>query len=80
MTMAKGIANGMLLANTMTTTEIARSTIEAGLTLSTLGGNPVSCEASLGVLQVLKDEADPSRIEDSGRPAAKWLGKFANQI
>jgi len=58
-TMAKSIANGFPLGNTMTTPEIAESTRNAGLTISTFGGNPVSCAASLATVGVLEKEATP---------------------
>ena len=66
MTMAKGIANGFPLGNTMTTPEIAESTRKAGLTISTFGGNPVACAASLAVLDVLEKEATPQHIAAVG--------------
>ncbi|MEZ5040439.1 MAG: aspartate aminotransferase family protein [Saprospiraceae bacterium] len=66
MTMAKGIANGFPLGNTMTTKDIAASTLKAGLTISTFGGNPVSCAASLGVMDVLEKEATPARTAELG--------------
>lgn len=65
-TMAKGIGNGMPLANTMTTAEIAESTLKAGSTISTFGGNPVSCAAGLGVMEVLEKEATPDHVEKMG--------------
>lgn len=65
-TMAKGIANGFPLGNTITTMEIAQSTVEAGLSLSTFGGNPVSCAASLATLEVLENHADPQHVGKMG--------------
>jgi 4-aminobutyrate aminotransferase len=61
-TMAKGIANGFPLGNTITTMEIAQSTAEAGLSLSTFGGNPVACAASLATIDVLENHADPQHV------------------
>ncbi len=58
-TMAKSIANGFPLGNIITTPEIAESTRGAGLTISTFGGNPVSCAASLATIDVLEKEATP---------------------
>jgi len=66
MTMAKGIANGMPLANTITTSEIAESMKGAGLTISTFGGNPVSTAASLATIAVMEEEADGAHVQDVG--------------
>jgi 4-aminobutyrate aminotransferase len=66
-TMAKGIANGFPLGNTITTMEIAQSTVEAGLSLSTFGGNPVACAASLATLEVLENHADPQQVGKMGK-------------
>lgn len=65
-TMAKGIANGFPLGNTITTMEIAQTTVEAGLSLSTFGGNPVACAASLATLEVLENHADPQHVGKMG--------------
>ncbi len=53
MTMAKGIANGYPLSAIVTTTEISASVAKKG-SISTFGGNPVSCAASLGVLEEIE--------------------------
>lgn len=53
MTMAKGIANGMPLAGTLATTDIAASFRKS--TISTFGGNPVSCAAALGVIEEIEE-------------------------
>ncbi len=66
MTMAKGIANGFPLANTITTTEIAGAMRDAGGSISTFGGNPVSTAAGLGVMETLESEAPPNRSADIG--------------
>ncbi len=55
MTMAKGIANGAPLAATVTTDEIADK-FSGALSLSTFGGNPMSCAASLATVSVVEDE------------------------
>lgn len=54
MTMAKGVANGMPMGVTVTTPELAAEW--QGLTISTFGGNPVSCAASRATIQVIEDE------------------------
>lgn len=54
MTMAKGIANGLPLGVTIMTPEIAASL--KTLTLSTFGGNPVSCAAASATLEIIEQE------------------------
>ena len=76
MTMAKGIANGFPLANVMTTSEIAESTRGAGLTISTFGGNPVSCAASLATMNVLEKEANPAHVTKIGNMLRTGLEKL----
>lgn len=66
MTMAKGIANGMPLSAVATTQEIAQSAVGKGLTISTFGGNPVSCAAAIGTLQEMKREYGPERSAELG--------------
>ena len=66
MTMAKGIANGFPLANTITTREIADGMIGKGLTLSTFGGNPVATAASLATIEVMEKEAHPQHVAEVG--------------
>ncbi|NOZ75995.1 MAG: aspartate aminotransferase family protein [FCB group bacterium] len=51
MTMAKGIANGFPLAAVVTTGEIADSIVKN--TISTFGGNPVSCAASNKTIEII---------------------------
>lgn len=75
-TMAKGIANGFPLGNTITTQEIAESTRAAGLSLSTFGGNPVSCVASLATMDVLEKEATPQHVGTMGRMLRAGLEKL----
>ena len=65
-TMAKGIANGFPLGNLMTTEPIAESTRNSGPTISTFGGNPVSCAASLATIEVMEKEADPKHCQEVG--------------
>ncbi|RME84335.1 MAG: aspartate aminotransferase family protein [Caldilineae bacterium] len=66
MTMAKGIANGFPLGNTMTTMEIAESMVGKGLTISTFGGNPVALAASLATIEVMEKEANPEHCAEVG--------------
>ena len=55
MTMAKGIANGAPLGATLARDDVAEK-FEGGFTISTFGGNPMSCTASLATLSVIEDE------------------------
>jgi len=64
MTMAKGIANGMPLAACIATPEIADAFRK--LTISTFGGNPVSCAAANATLDVIESEGLPARAETVG--------------
>lgn len=66
MTMAKGIANGMPLAATIAREEIAAATAGAGLTISTFGGNPVSCAAALATLEVMEEMNIPQHVAEVG--------------
>jgi len=64
MTMAKGIANGSPMGVTITTAEISAKL--EGLTISTFGGNPVSCAASLATIEVVEEENLLDQIEKNG--------------
>lgn len=66
MTMAKGIANGFPLSNTITTSEIAEGMMGKGLTISTFGGNLVSLAAGLATLEVMEEEANPQHVAEVG--------------
>ena len=76
MTMAKGIANGFPLGNTITKPEIADSMRKAPLSISTFGGNPVVCAASLATMNVLEKEATPDRVEELGIMLRAGLDKL----
>ncbi len=65
MTMAKGIANGLPLGATIATPEIAASL--KALTISTFGGNPVSCAAANATLRIIEEEDLPANAERMGR-------------
>jgi 4-aminobutyrate aminotransferase-like enzyme len=62
--MAKGIANGSPMGVTIATPEVADKL--EGLTISTFGGNPVSCAAALATIQVMEEEASPAHVEEVG--------------
>ena len=65
MTMAKGIANGMPLAVTIATPEIADAFKK--LTISTFGGNPVSCVAANATLDVIENDRLVENSEKMGQ-------------
>ncbi|HEY6931699.1 MAG TPA: aspartate aminotransferase family protein [Thermoanaerobaculia bacterium] len=64
MTMAKGVANGLPLGVTIATPEIAASL--KALTISTFGGNPVSCAAANATIQIIEEEKLPQNAEKMG--------------
>ena len=64
MTMAKGVANGLPLGVTVCTPEIAASL--KSLTISTFGGNPVSCAAANATVQFIEEEGLPANAEKMG--------------
>jgi alanine-glyoxylate transaminase/(R)-3-amino-2-methylpropionate-pyruvate transaminase len=71
MTMAKGIANGSPLGVTIATPEVADAL--EGLTISTFGGNPVSCAAALATLEVIREEAPPEHVQEVGDHLTRGL-------
>ena len=54
MTCAKGMANGVPIGLTITRPEIADS--YKGLTISTFGGNPVTCVAAKATIDLIEEE------------------------
>jgi len=54
MTLAKGMANGAPIGATVAAPEIADSM--KGMTISTFGGNPVTCTAALATIEVVEEE------------------------
>jgi 4-aminobutyrate aminotransferase-like enzyme len=54
MTFAKGMANGVPIGATIATPEIADSM--QGNTISTFGGNPVTCTAAHATIEVIQEE------------------------
>ena len=62
MTMAKGVANGLPMGNTIAVPEVAQAMAGKGLTLSTFGGNPISTAASLATIDTLEAEAPPAAV------------------
>jgi 4-aminobutyrate aminotransferase len=76
MTMAKGIANGFPMGNTITRPEIAQSLVGKGLTISTFGGNPVSTAAALGTIEAIEEDAPPSQVAEIGGRLRAGLDRF----
>ena len=68
MVLGKGIANGFPLSAFVTRAEIAGA-FQPGDHLSTFGGNPVSCAASLATIDFMEREHLPEKAEALGR----WL-------
>ena len=78
MTMAKGIANGLPMGNTITEPQVAQAMAGKGLSLSTFGGNPVSTAASLATIETIEEEAPPIAIAilgDQLRAGLERLGE-----
>jgi 4-aminobutyrate aminotransferase-like enzyme len=64
--MGKPIGNGHPLGAVVTTPEIADAFANGMEYFNTFGGNPVSCEIGLAVLDVLRDEELPERAHRVG--------------
>jgi 4-aminobutyrate aminotransferase len=75
MTMAKGIADGLPLGAFTATPEIGDA-FTPGSHLSTFGGNPVSCAASLANIDVMFDEKLPENAEARGAQLRSGLEKI----
>jgi 4-aminobutyrate aminotransferase-like enzyme len=71
MTFAKGMANGVPVGGTITRPEVADSV--KGLSLSTFGGNPVTCAAALATLEVIESEGLVTNAADRGRQLREGL-------
>ncbi|MCY3941361.1 MAG: aspartate aminotransferase family protein [Gammaproteobacteria bacterium] len=78
MTMAKGIANGMPLGALVTTGPVADSFEKS--TLSTFGGNPVSCAAANAVLDVLEEERLTERAAVMGERLRDGLTRIRHRF
>jgi 4-aminobutyrate aminotransferase-like enzyme len=74
MTMAKGIANGMPLGVTIATPEIADAFQK--LTISTFGGNPVSCAAANATLEVIERDGLPRKSQENGARLREGLERL----
>jgi alanine-glyoxylate transaminase / (R)-3-amino-2-methylpropionate-pyruvate transaminase len=78
MTMAKGVANGLPLGVTIATPEIAASL--KALTISTFGGNPVSCAAANATIQIIEEEKLPDNAERMGRLLREGLEEIQRRF
>jgi 4-aminobutyrate aminotransferase len=76
MTMAKGIANGLPMGNTITTPEIAQGLVGKGISISTFGGNPVSTVAALATIEAMEEEANPTHVALVGQRLRAGLEKL----
>lgn len=79
MTMAKGIANGLPMGNTITEPEVAQAMAGKGLSLSTFGGNPVSTAASLATIETIEEEAPPLAIAILGDQLRSGLDRLGEK-
>jgi 4-aminobutyrate aminotransferase len=75
MCLAKGIADGFPLGAFITRDDIADA-FTPGDHLSTFGGNPVSCAASIANLGVMKDEKLPENSAARGAQLMERLSSF----
>src|SRR5215204_4688746 len=78
MVLAKGIADGFPLSATIASTEIADS-LKPGEHLSTFGGNPVSCAASIANIDVMLDEDLPGQSARKGECVVSRLRELAER-
>jgi len=78
MTMAKGIANGFPLGALVATTPIADS-LKKG-SISTFGGNPVSCTAAGKVLEIIERDNLTANAEAMGAILRAGLRRFRRSI
>lgn len=71
MTMAKGIANGFPLGVTITTGDIADALVKNSI--STFGGNPVSCAAANAVIEIIVRDDLAMNCEKQGKVLREGL-------
>ncbi len=79
MTMAKGIANGLPMGNTIAEPQVAQAMVGKGLSLSTFGGNPVSTAASLATIETIEEEAPPTAIAVLGDQLRAGLDRLGEK-
>lgn len=78
MTMAKGIANGLPLGAVIATDEIAASLVKNSI--STFGGNPVSCAAANQVIEIIERDHLAENCRKLGAELAAGLGEIQEQF
>jgi len=78
-TMGKPIGNGHPLAAVVTTPEIAAAFANGMEYFNTFGGNPVSCEIGLAVLDVIRDEGLQERARRTGGRLRSGLETLASR-
>jgi 4-aminobutyrate aminotransferase-like enzyme/Ser/Thr protein kinase RdoA (MazF antagonist) len=78
-TMGKPIGNGHPLGAVVTTPEIAASFANGMEYFNTFGGNPVSCEIGLAVLDVIRDEELQARARSVGGELREGLAKLVER-
>ena len=78
-TMGKPIGNGHPLGAVVTTPAIAASFANGMEYFNTFGGNPVSCEIGLAVLDVIRDENLQVRAESVGGELREGLVKLVER-
>ena len=76
-TVAKGIANGFPLAAVISTKEIADS-LEKN-TISTFGGNPVSCASANATIDIIKRDKLAANAKNMGRRLMNGIKKIQKQ-
>jgi alanine-glyoxylate transaminase / (R)-3-amino-2-methylpropionate-pyruvate transaminase len=77
MTMAKGVANGFPMGITVATDEVAAAF--KALTISTFGGNPVSCTAAQATIDLMEQEKIPQRSDELGARLRDGLEALARE-
>ncbi len=77
MTMAKGAANGFPIGITVTRPDLAKKW--QGNTISTFGGGPVSCAASLATIEVMEQEDVPANAARVGAHLRARLEQLAEK-
>jgi 4-aminobutyrate aminotransferase-like enzyme/Ser/Thr protein kinase RdoA (MazF antagonist) len=78
-TMGKPIGNGHPLGAVVTTPEIAASFANGMEYFNTFGGNPVSCEVGLAVLDVIRDEGLQQRALSVGGALRSGLERLVER-
>tara|TARA_B100001750_G_C15313708_1_gene498625 strand:- start:201 stop:857 length:657 start_codon:yes stop_codon:yes gene_type:complete len=76
-TVAKGIANGFPLAAVISTKEISDSLDKN--TISTFGGNPVSCASANATIDIIERENLAENAKNMGRILIKGMKKIQKQ-